>query len=59
MADPYGPQFEGYMEDNARNWRSGFIFLTFSGGKLLWPEIVHVIDEKKGLVEFRGEIIKV
>ena len=59
MAHPYGPQFEGYMEDNSRNWRSGFIVLTFHKGRLLWPEIVHVIDEDKGLVEFRGDVIKV
>jgi hypothetical protein len=59
MADPYGPQFEGYMEDNARNWRSGFVVLTFNNSKLLWPELVHVIDEKNGLVEFRGKVIKV
>jgi hypothetical protein len=57
LADPFGPQFEGYMEDNPRNWRSGFTFLTIRGGRLLWPEVVHVIGE--GEVEFRGEIIRV
>jgi hypothetical protein len=59
MADPFGPQFEGYMEDSPRNWVSAFLMLTFCNGRLLWPEHVHVIDEKKGLVTFRGEIIKV
>lgn len=59
MAHPYGPQFENYMEDNARNWRSGFVILTFHKGKLLWPELVHVIDEENGLVEFRGEVYEV
>lgn len=56
LADPYGPQF-AYCEDNPVNWRSGFVVLTFVSGKLLWPEVVHVIGE--GRVEFRGEIIDV
>lgn len=59
MADPWGPQFENYMEDNSRNWVSGFIVLTFHKGRLLWPEHVHVIDEKSGLVEFRGQVYEV
>ena len=59
MAHPYGPQFKNYTEDNARNWRSGFVVLTFAGGKLLWPEVCHVIDEIEGLVEFRGKVYKV
>jgi len=59
MADPYGPQFEGYMEDNARNWRSGFVVLTFYKGKLIWPDVVHVEDEKKGLVSFQGKVYEV
>lgn len=56
MADPWGPQFE-YMEDNPRNWRAGFIVLTFRDGRLMWPEVCHVIGEDA--VEFRGEIVKV
>jgi hypothetical protein len=59
MADPYGPQFKHYMEDNPRSWRSGFIVLTFVGGELLWPEIVYVRNEEKGEVEFRGKVIVV
>ena len=59
MADPYGPQFEGYLEDSPRNWVSGFVILTFVGGKLLWPEVVQVIDEKKGVVSFRGKLYTV
>lgn len=59
MADPWGPQFRDYMEDNPRNWRSGFAILTFHKGRLLWPEVVHVIDEHKGLVEFRGKVYSV
>lgn len=57
LADPYGPQFQDYLEDNPRTWRSGFTVLTFKDGRLLWPELVHVIEP--GLIEFRGEIISV
>jgi predicted phosphodiesterase len=57
LADPYGPQFSDYTEVSPVAWRSGFIVLTFKDGRLLWPEVVHVIEE--GLVEFRGQIIKV
>lgn len=56
LAEPYGPQFS-YGEDNPLNHRSGFAVLTFSDGKLLWPELVHKWDE--GQVEFRGKIINV
>ena len=56
LADPYGEQFN-YDEDNPKNHRSGFIVLTFRGGRLLWPEIVNVVD--KDHVGFRGELIKV
>ena len=57
LADTHGPQFRDYLEDNPRNWRSGFVVLTFKDGKLLWPELVHVIEP--GIVEFRGETIEV
>jgi len=57
LADPYGPQFEDYTEQSPLNWRSGFLVLTFHKGKLLWPEVVHVIGE--GEVEFRGKVIRV
>ena len=52
LADPYGPQFE-YLEDNPRNWRSGFIVLFFEKGELRWPQTCHVVRE--GKAEFRGE----
>jgi hypothetical protein len=55
LADAYGPQFVNYTEDNPVSWRSGFIVLTFHKGRLLWPEVVHVIG--KGQVEFRGKVI--
>ena len=57
LAEPYGPQFEAYTEQNPLNWRSGFIVLTFHNGELLWPEQVFVRAE--GQVEFRGKIIPV
>jgi regulatory Fis family protein len=57
MANPYGPQFSDYTELSPVSWRSGFIVLTFRDGRLMWPEIVHVINEEQ--VEFRGEIISV
>ena len=58
LADPYGPQFQDYAEDNPNNHRSGFAILTYHKGMLLWPELVHVI-EGTNEVEFRGKIIKV
>jgi hypothetical protein len=57
LADPHGPQFLNYSEDNPRNHRSGFAVLTFKGGKLLWPEVVAVVDSET--VQFRGELINV
>lgn len=57
LADPDGDQFANYLELSPTNWRSGFIVLTFNNGHLLWPEIVHAIDEN--LIEFRGEVIDV
>lgn len=55
LADPHGPQFHAYMEDNPRNWRSGFAILQFIDKKLMWPEIVPVVDENH--IFFRGELI--
>lgn len=57
LADPDGPQFVDYLEDNPTNWRSGFAVLTFFNGRLLWPEIVHKLE--KDTIEFRGEVIDV
>lgn len=53
-----GPQFN-YGEDNPVDHRAGFAVLTWRKGVLLWPELVSVHDEKKGLVQFRGELINV
>jgi hypothetical protein len=57
LADPSGPQFLDYLEDNPTNWRSGFAILTFFNGKLLWPELVH--DFGNGCIEFRGQVYDV
>lgn len=57
LAEPYGPQSIDYTESNPVNWRSGFAVLTFKEGRLLWPEVCHVLED--GLVEFRGELIRV
>lgn len=59
LAQVYGPQFNNYMEDGFRSWRSGFAVLTFHEGELLWPELVHVRDEESGAVEFRGRVYHV
>jgi len=56
LAEPDGPQFE-YGEDNPKNHRSGFVALFFEQGRLLWPQICHVLEP--GLVEFRGETFRV
>lgn len=57
LADTYHPAFQGYLEDNPRDWRSGFCVLTFRDGKLLMPELVLVWDQYT--VQFRGELISV
>jgi hypothetical protein len=56
LSDPNGAH-AAYAEGNPLNHRSGFIVLTFNGGRLMWPEIVSVIDDNH--VDFRGEIIEV
>ena len=57
LAEPYHDAFQDYTEDAPKNWRSGFVVLTFKRGHLLWPEVCHVIEP--GIVEFRGELITV
>ena len=57
LAEADGPQFIDYSEDNPKNYRSGFAVLTFHRGRLLWPELVHVVDENT--VDFRGHAIDV
>lgn len=53
LADPYGPQFTDYTEDNCVDWRSGFIVLNFQDRELLRPQEVQVVRD--GVVEYRGE----
>lgn len=57
MANPLGPQFTGYTEDNPLNWREGFVVLTWKDGRLLWPEPVFVT--RKGYYSFRGKEHKI
>ena len=45
-----------YCEDNAKDWRQGFIMASWEEGKLLMPEMVLVNDEDS--VQFRGEILQ-
>jgi hypothetical protein len=52
--------FSGYTEQASAagmtGWASGFGVLSFAGSKLLWPELVHVVDEAAGLYSFRGKL---
>lgn len=57
LAEPLGPQFESYLEAGVPDWRSGFVVLTFKGGRLLMPQIVQKWDE--GFVEYAGCVIDV
>lgn len=57
LADPYGPQFSEYTEDNPVNWQSGFAVLTYNQTLLLPPEIVYAVGP--GRIAFRGEVFRV
>jgi len=57
LADPEGMQFTDYTEDNPKDWRSGFVVLTYHKGMLLWPEVCTVFG--KDMAEFRGQVFKV
>jgi len=56
LAEPEWSAFN-YREDSPADWRSGFVVMTWRGGRLLWPEVVNVVGE--GVVEFRGELMQV
>lgn len=58
LADVNGPQFL-YSEKNPSNHRAGFTVLQWRAGKMLPPEIVEVVSEAKGLVFWRGTLLKV
>jgi hypothetical protein len=57
LADPNGPQFKDYTEDNPLDWRAGFAVLTFHKGELLWPEIARVKGANQ--IDFRGMVLEV
>lgn len=48
-----------YGEGKPKNWRAGFAVFRFVNYKLRHPELLRVIDEDRGLVEFRGKDIRV
>lgn len=52
-----GPQFD-YGEGSPKNWRSGYAILQFWNGKVLPPQLVTVLDEKKGAVWYNGSTFK-
>lgn len=54
LASKDGPQFD-YHEDSPVDWRSGFVVATVSGGKLMPPETVEVVDEDEGVIFWRGQ----
>ena len=56
LADPNDESFS-YTEDNAKDWRSGFIMASWERGRLLMPEMILASGEDE--VEFRGEILQV
>jgi len=56
IADIDHEAFVDYTEDNPKPWRSGFCVLTFSNGRLMYPELVSVWSDHE--VQFRGQIIK-
>ena len=58
LADPLSNTFE-YCEDSPKDWRSGFVMLSFDQGRMLMPELIMVSDEQNGEFEFRGCINKV
>jgi hypothetical protein len=59
LADTKSRAFVNYTESNPLNWRSGFCVLTLRKGQLLFPELVTVFNERKGVVHWRGELIEV
>jgi len=56
LADINNESFQ-YTEDNAKDWRQGFILASWERGQLLMPEMVMTYGEDE--VMFRGEILAV
>jgi hypothetical protein len=50
------PAFTAYTEMAETGWASGFGLLSFDRSRLLWPELIHVVDEDAGLYSFRGQL---
>jgi hypothetical protein len=61
VANIHSAAFSNYTESTAAHtWISGFCVLTIlKDQSLLTPELVRVVDEEKGLVNFRGKIFQV
>lgn len=59
LANTDGKQFVDYTEDSPKNWRSGFVILSFVDGKIVHPEVVMVSEHKEGHVEYRGQLWKI
>ena len=59
LANVDGDAFVDYTEDGPKDWRSGFVMLTFHKGQLLLPEMIQVYDESNGQVQFRGKVYNV
>ena len=58
LSSVYGPHFR-YMEAAPRNWRSGFAVFRFVNYKLRQPQLVRVVDEERGIVEYLDKDITV
>ena len=56
LADINSESFQ-YTEDQAKDWRQGFIMASWERGRLLMPEMIMACGEDE--VEFRGEILSV
>lgn len=59
LANVDGDAFVDYTEDGPKDWRAGFVMLTFHKGQLLLPEMIQVYDESNGQVQFRGKVYNV
>lgn len=57
LAEPNSLQFADYTEDSPKDWRSGFVMLSWDKGRMLMPEMIQVCGENE--VEFRGEILQI
>lgn len=56
LADINSESFQ-YTEDNAKDWRQGFIMASWERGQLLMPEMIMTYGEDE--IMFRGEILAV